>query len=148
MRAAIETTSVNPMDLKKRLAREIVEQFHDRDAAMRAEGYFVSAYQRGDAPEDAQTISLPKWASRLRPERVEPSTADDSVGLMLPITPIVVGEGLASSSSEAKRLLNQGAIQVDGHRLTEDLAPLSNGSLIRVGRRRFARMVDSDAPPP
>ena len=66
MRAAIETTSVNPMELKKRLAREIVEQFHDREAAMRAEGYFVSAYQQGDAPEDAQTISLPKWASRLR----------------------------------------------------------------------------------
>ena len=148
MRAAIETASVNPMELKKRLAREIVEQFHDREAAMRAEGYFVSAYQQGDAPEDAQTISLPKWASRLRPERMEPSTADDSAGLMLPITPILVGEGLVSSSSEAKRLLNQGAIQVDGHRLTEDLAPLSNGSLIRVGRRRFARMVDSDAPPP
>ena len=144
MRRALETQSVNPMDLKKRLGREIVAQFHDDQAAMRAEANFVSTYQRGDAPEEVQTISLRKWASLLQEEQRTSAAADDSVGLMLPIVPIIVGEGMVKSANEAKRLLAQGAIHVDGERLAADLAPLRDGSLVRVGRHRFARMVATE----
>ena len=144
MRRALETQSVNPMDLKKRLGREIVAQFHDDQAAMRAEANFVSTYQRGDAPEEVQTISLRKWASLLQEEQRTSAAADDSVGLMLPIVPIIVGEGMVKSANEAKRLLAQGAIHVDGERLAADLAPLRDGSLVRIGRHRFARMVATE----
>ena len=143
MGRSLEAESVNPMDLKKRLAREIVAQFHDNQAATQAEAHFVGTYQRGDAPDDAQTISLPKWVAKLQEEGAPPET-DGSGGLMLPIVPIIVGEGLAKSANEAKRLLSQGAIQVDGDRLTADVAALRNGSILRVGRRRFARMVDTE----
>ena len=139
MRRALESQSVNPMDLKKRLAREIVTQFHDGQAATQAESHFVNTYQRGDAPEDAQNISLSKWASQLGGEA---SPADD--GITLAILPIIVGEGLVKSTAEAKRLLSQGAIHVDGERLIADEASLVVGSLIRVGRHRFARMVESE----
>ena len=139
MRRALESQSVNPMDLKKRLAREIVTQFHDGQAATQAESHFVNTYQRGDAPEDAQNISLSKWASQLGGEA---SPADD--GITLAILPIIVGEGLVKSTAEAKRLLSQGAIHVDGERLIADEASLVVGSLIRIGRHRFARMVESE----
>ena len=139
MRRALESQSVNPMDLKKRLAREIVTQFHDGQAATQAESHFVNTYQRGDAPEDAQNISLSKWASQLGGEG---SPADD--GITLAILPIIVGEGLVKSTAEAKRLLSQGAIHVDGERLIADEASLVVGSLIRIGRHRFARMVESE----
>ena len=139
MRRALESQSVNPMDLKKRLAREIVTQFHDGQAATQAESHFVNTYQRGDAPEDAQNISLSKWASQLGGEA---SPADD--GITLAILPIIVGEGLVKSTAEAKRLLSQGAIHVDGERLIADQASLVVGSLIRIGRHRFARMVESE----
>ena len=139
MRRTLESQSVNPMDLKKRLAREIVTQFHDGQAAIQAESHFVNTYQRGDAPEDAQNISLSKWASQLGGEA---SPADD--GITLAILPIIVGEGLVKSTAEAKRLLSQGAIHVDGERLIADEASLVVGSLIRIGRHRFARMVESE----
>ena len=139
MRRTLESQSVNPMDLKKRLAREIVTQFHDSQAATQAESHFVNTYQRGDAPEDAQNISLSKWASQLGGEA---SPADD--GITLAILPIIVGEGLVKSTAEAKRLLSQGAIHVDGERLIADEASLVVGSLIRIGRHRFARMVESE----
>ena len=89
-----------------------------------------------------QTISLSKWASQLGHE-TSPA-GDGSDGILLPIVPIIVGEGLVKSATEAKRLISQGAIHVDGERLEADLAPLRDGSLIRIGRHRFARMVATE----
>jgi tyrosyl-tRNA synthetase len=126
MRQALEARSVNPMEMKKRLAREIVAQFHGATAARQAGEAFERGVQRGEVPrEDIKLIPAP-------------------VGLEQPIIPIIVSGGLVESSSEAKRLLKQGAIEVDGNKLEEDLALLHDGSLIKVGRRRFIRIVDAD----
>ena len=141
MRAVLGSASVNPMEPKKRLARDLVAQFHDPQAALRAEVNFESTYQRGNAPEEAQTISLPVWVERLREEQGEAQAGAPPDTVVLPIAPILVGEGLAASASEAKRLLQQGAVELDGERLTTQTALLREGSLIRVGRRRFARFV-------
>ena len=66
-------------------------------------------------------------------------------GHYFPIIPILVGEKLVKSSNEAKRLLAQGAIEVDGNTLTTATVQLHVGSLIRVGKRRFVRIVNADA---
>ena len=145
VRAALESASVNPMEPKKRLARDLVAQLHDPQAARQAEDHFESTYQRGNAPEEAQAISLPVWVERLREEQGEAPAGGDPDAAVLPIVPILVGEGLAASTSEAKRLLQQGAIELDGERLTTQTALLREGSLIRVGRRRFARFVGTAA---
>lgn len=134
MRSTLEAEAVNPMELKKRLARDLVAQFHDAQTALAAERNFEGTYQRGEAPEEAQVISLPAWAQ-------DQSVTYDAGSVTLPIVPILVGEGLAASASEAKRLLQQGAVEVDGERLTTQTASLREGSLMRVGRRRFARFV-------
>jgi tyrosyl-tRNA synthetase len=133
MRQALEAQSVNPMELKKRLAREIVAQFHDTAATQQAEATFERVVQRGEVPEeDRELISIP--------------VASASIGSEVPIVPLIVRGGLVESSNEAKRLLTQGAIQVDGNTLTTPTARLRDGSLIRVGKRRYARIVNVEPP--
>jgi tyrosyl-tRNA synthetase len=134
MGRAIEAEAVNPMELKKRLGSDIVAQFHDTAAAQQAEASFESTYQRGDVSEDEITaISGP---------------AGTGTGLELDIFSILVNEKLIGSTSEAKRLLTQGAIKVDGTALESRNAPLDFGNLIQVGKRRFARIVNTDTTPP
>lgn len=131
MGRAMEAESVNPMELKKRLSRDIVAQFHDQHAAAQAEEAFESTYQRGDVAEDDITlISAPTGTG---------------AGLELDVFAILVKEGLVGSASEAKRLLTQGAIKVDGTALQSRNALLEFGNVIQVGKRRFARIVNADA---
>ena len=59
LRRVLEDNSVNPMDLKKKLAMELVTQFHDEEAANRAADVFVSTVQRHELPDDIPTFNLP-----------------------------------------------------------------------------------------
>ena len=134
MRREMDAESVNPMELKKRLARDIVGQFHNGAAAQQAEDRFRSEVQRGEVDEDDITpISAPTGTG---------------TGLELDIFPILVKEGLVASSSEAKRLLTQGAIKVDGNALEKRTTPLDFGTVIQVGRRRFVKIVNANSPQP
>ena len=126
MKLALEGGSVNPMELKKRLARELVEQFHDGGAALDAERNFERTVQGGGVPEDMPEYALP------------PVEALASMRL----SRLLVDAGLASSAGEARRLIGQGAVQIDGERVTEDSAEgVESGAVLRVGRRRFVRVV-------
>jgi tyrosyl-tRNA synthetase len=119
------------MSLKKRLAYEITAQFHGVDGAASAQAHFERVHQQRDVPEDAPAFAL---ALEAPPER--PSA-------------LLVRAGLAASASEAKRLLNQGAVSVldpasGGWRTVAPEAsvmPLEDGSFIRVGKNRFRRVV-------
>ena len=124
--------SVNPMVLKKRLAREIVAQFYPAPAAEEAEEHFTKVFQRREAPQE-----IPEYA--LSPEKVVVDA---------PVSGLISGVGLASSRSEAKRLIAQGAVEVAGRRIsedriTEDMAVvfLDGTLIIKVGKRRFAKIV-------
>ena len=124
----IAAESVNPMNLKKRLAAEITAAFHDQAAAAAAQERFERVVQQRALPEDMPVVSLaalaeagPRWSNAL------------------------VAAGLISSVSEGKRLINQGAVELfppngPSRRLTEDshYQPPEPGTAIKVGRRRFA----------
>ncbi len=126
MRLTLGDGSVNPMELKKRLACELVAQFHDVDAAREAEGHFERTVQGGGLPEDMPEHALP------------PTEA--LAGMRL--SRLLVDAGLASSAGEARRLISQGAVQVDGERVSEDSASaVTSGCVLRAGRRRYVRMV-------
>ena len=129
MGRAMEAQSGNPMELKKRLARELVTQFHEPDAARSAQEHFERTVQRRETPKDIPKHELPS-PSELAGKR---------------LSMILVDAKLASSSSEARRLINQGAVQVDGKKVAEDTAAtlLRPGSLLRVGRRRIVELVAS-----
>ena len=127
MRQALDQESINPMELKKRLARELVTQFHDSEAARGAESYFERTVQRHEVPDDVPTYELRS-----------PSDPDQKR-----LSRIITEAGLAGGSSEARRLISQGAVQVDGRKVTEDSVPdfLKSGSIVRVGRRRWVKIV-------
>ena len=126
MRDALAGGSVNPMELKKRLARELVAQFHDSDAANEAERHFERTVQGGGLPDDMPEYALP--------------APDALAGMRL--SRLLVDAGLAGSAGEARRLISQGAVQIDGERVSEDTAAgVSSGAVLRAGRRRYVRLV-------
>ena len=126
MRQALGAGSVNPMELKKRLARELTAQFHDEAAAREAERAFERTIQRGALPDDIAEYALPS------PEALA----------SMRLSRLMVDAGVAESAAEARRLINQGAVQLDGERVTVDAAgAVAAGGALRAGRRRWVRLV-------
>jgi len=125
----LDAQSVNPMVLKKRLARELVEQFHDQKAAQKAAKHFERVVQKKEAPEE-----MPE--ARISIGNNPTKTSGE----------IVFSTGLAKSMSEAKRLIKQGAIKVDGITIREWdlLVDLKDGLIIQRGNRHFRKIVDAD----
>ncbi|WP_416181170.1 tyrosine--tRNA ligase [Chloroflexus sp.] len=122
MKLAMAAGQVNPRDLKMRLAREIVAQFHDPAAAAAAEAAFVRQFVEREIPEDIPTFTL---------------TAPSG------IVEVLVASGLAPSKSEARRLIDGGGVRVDGERVEDYALTLSPGAnvVVQVGRRKFVRVV-------
>jgi tyrosyl-tRNA synthetase len=137
-RQQLAAQSVNPMMLKKRLAREIVGQFHSAGAARDAESHFEKVVQRGEAPKDV--IEHPVHLKIVASIGIK-----DRKGKEEDITSIIVDVGVVKSRSEARRLLAQGAIEVDGKKATSNIVMLWNDSIIKVGKRRWVKIVDADA---
>jgi tyrosyl-tRNA synthetase len=117
----------HPGEAKRELARRLVARFHDDGAATEAEGHFDRVHVRHEVPEDIRAV------------RVEPG-ADGEVHL-----PGLIAREFEVSTSEARRLLSQGGVKVDGQaldgeRLDLPLADLE-GKVLQVGKRRFVRIV-------
>ena len=124
MRNGMDSGTVNPMNLKKQLARDLVTQFHDAGAALEAEDYFERTVQRREVPDDVQIYVLPPALAGKR------------------LSDIILAAGLAKSSTDARRLINQGAVRVNEQAMTTnaDASTLKSGDLLRVGRRRMVRI--------
>lgn len=136
VRQAVEARTVNPRDAKMRLAREIVAQFHDGDAAAAAEEQFVRTFSKRELPED-----LPERRVSFR----ELASDADGDGVKLPW--LLTQLGMAPSMSEANRLVRQNAVEIDGTVVNIARARLQDGMVIRVGKHRFLRVVDADRSP-
>jgi tyrosyl-tRNA synthetase len=121
MERALQTSSVNPRDLKMRLAREIVTQFHGADAARAAEAEFVKVFQQRELPSEMPTFTLAN---------------------AMPIIDLLVTAGLASSRSEARRLVQQGGVKLNDATIDRvDAIVPANEAVLRVGRRKFVRLM-------
>jgi len=114
----------DPLAFKQALAERLVERLQGREAAQRAAAHFRSVIQRKQVPED-----LPETPIALGPA--------GRLGLL----ELLRGLGFARSTSEARRLVEQGAVSVDGEAVADPGLELGAGSrLIKVGKRRFARV--------
>jgi tyrosyl-tRNA synthetase len=115
---------MNPRDAKFELAMEVVARFHDDSAAEAAKQAFISRFREGAMPEDMPELTL---------------EADDGT---LGIAHLLKGAGLVSSTSEAFRMIKQGAVRIDGERVEDRSLTIDAGStnVYQVGRRRFARV--------
>ena len=115
---------MNPRDAKFELAREIVARFHDAAAAERAQQAFVGQFQKGGMPDDMPGFRL--------------DAKDGALGVAY----VLKGAGLVSSTSEAFRMIKQGAVRIDGERIEDRGLEIKAGStnVFQVGRRRYARV--------
>ncbi len=122
IRRGISSGATNPRDIKMLLARDIVEQFYGNQQARQAEEEFVRVFQQRELPSD-----VPEYA----------------LSAPTPIIDVLVGAGLASSSSEARRLITQGGVRINDNKV-DDLSELvqpEEETIIRAGRRKFIKIV-------
>src|SRR5579883_3264824 len=104
---------------------EIVERFHNRDLAIQARENFIAQFQKGALPDDLSEITLSAGAEGIK------------------IANLIKNAGLTASTSEALRMIDQGAVRIDGERVNEKDLVLKSGAefVIQVGKRRFAKVV-------
>jgi tyrosyl-tRNA synthetase len=131
----LQERSVNPMDLKKRLAREIVSQYHGPEAAEAAGEQFARVIQK--RVSGTVTLSGEVTIGREVPISSLESYGNDLMALLL-------DQGLVQSKGEARRLMKQGAIDVDGQPITDFNIAVRPGMVIRVGKHRFLRIKGPD----
>ena len=118
---------LHPMESKKALARELVARFYDQAEAEKAEEEFVHQFKQKEVPDDIQTVRIvsvePVWICRLLAE-----------------------VGLVASNGEARRLIQQGGVKLNGEKVADpDQEILPSGELVlQAGKRRFARVVFSE----
>jgi len=136
----------NPMDLKKRLARDIVTQLYSRKEANEAEKHFERVVQKKEAPDEMPEcpISFNKFREFLMQIGQTQKATTPNIRSAINMNRLIVEIGLAKSHSEAGRLIAQGAVKINGKKLTSNVAHVDDNFIINVGKRRFARVINSD----
>jgi tyrosyl-tRNA synthetase len=117
---------LHPMEAKKRLAWTITAMYHGEAGAREGEGHFFRVVQRKQIPENVEIITI-----------ATPHAGE-------PVWKIVVISGLVATNSEARRQVQQGAVELDGTKVADPnfQVPVSAASrLLKVGKRRFARFI-------
>ncbi len=123
-RRAAESGTLHPKKSKQELARHLVAAYHSEEAAMQAEVEFEKVFARSGVPDEMPEIELDLGATS--------------------IVRLVVGAELAASNNEARRLVIQGGVSLDGDKVQDprqEIAPRSEPYLLKVGKRRFARVL-------
>ena len=127
MEKMLRNDQANPRDLKMRLAREITGLYHGAAAANQAEEGFVSVFQKKGVPDDIMEFMLPK-------EIHEGGNVD--------ISSLLVEVGFCPSKSEARRLVSQGAVRINGVKLEDcTVTGIKNGDILQAGKLRFVRLI-------
>lgn len=122
--AGLRDGSLHPGDSKRRLARSIVVRYHGEGTGEEAEAAFDQVFRAHEVPDEVPTAKLgseePVWLPRALSKA-----------------------GLVSSNSEGRRMIAQGAVKIDGDKVSEDTMPRSTliGAVVQVGKRRFIRFV-------
>jgi tyrosyl-tRNA synthetase len=127
MRARAEAGETNPRDCKVELAMEIITRFHDAAAARGAREDFERRFRQGALPEDLPEVTV---------------AAPDGA---LPLANLLREAGLTTSTSESMRMVNQGAVRMEGERVSDPKLSVPGGTtaVFQVGKRRFARVTVS-----
>jgi len=116
----------HPMESKKELAAAIVTEFHSAEAATEARQEFERVFSAGHLPQDIPEVDV------------------TAPGECMLLSKVLVEGGLAASNSEARRLIQQGAVKVEGEASRDIKAELDTTSsesvLLQVGKRRFAKV--------
>lgn len=114
----------NPRDIKIELAKELIERFHSAEDAEKAYEDFVQRFQKNQIPDNIDTIEL-------------------EISEELPISNLLKEAGLVASTSEANRMIKQGAVKIDGEKVSDGklLFDKETNNVFQVGKRKFARII-------
>ncbi len=128
LEAGLSDGGLHPKAVKQKLAREIVSIYHNSDAAYAAEVEFDRVHRDGQLPEDLPEVVIPSSA-----------LTDGKIWIAY----LIQQSGFAGSSSEARRLVQQGGVRLDGERVADPSfeVTLRSGTILQVGKRRFAKLV-------
>jgi len=128
MESDMKSGKLHPMKLKIALAKEIVARFHSQDDAQSAENEFVSVFSKGNLPDDIKIIKV--------------ADLNLSDGKIKAVT-LLYDIGLTSSTSDSRRMIQQGAVECNGEKVTDINALIvpENEMILKVGKRRFAKIV-------
>ena len=125
----LDAEQMNPRDAKDALGRTIVEQYHDADQAAAASSEFRKRFAQHELPSDLETKSAEAGEQAL--------------------AALIASVGFASSNSEARRLIGQGAVTFDGQKISDPTArvalPADREVLLQVGKRRVCKVIGRDA---
>lgn len=124
IKTQLDSGKVNPMHLKRELARNLVALYYDESAAQEAEAHFDLVHKSKEIPDD-----IPEYS---------PKTKDGEAW----IVDLLTGSNLTSSNSEARRLIKQGGVKIDGEKVTDFNLNISveEEFVLQVGKRKFVRI--------
>lgn len=128
IKQGLQTGSLHPRDIKMRLAREIVTIYHGVEAAQKAEEEFKNIFQKKELPDE-----IPEF-------RLLPDELDDG---RIWVPKLLALANLVASTSEGKRLVQQGAVKIDDEKINDsniNYIP-RDGMIIKAGKRKFAKIV-------
>jgi tyrosyl-tRNA synthetase len=118
--ADLASGKLHPRDAKMKLAFEIVSIYHSESAAREAQAAFVRVFQQGDVPDEMPEYTLKEGQT---------------------ILDVLADSGVVASRSEGRRMLKQNAVSLNGKKLSDPFAPFPGAGVLRVGRRKFVRVV-------
>lgn len=124
LKAEVENGTLHPKEVKQRLARELTTRFHSQEDALAAERNFEKVFQKGGIPDD-----LPEYNCKIKEPIALPNLLADA--------------GLVKSTSEARRMIKQRAVSLDGEKATDVNMMVTPGGemLFKVGKRRFCKVI-------
>lgn len=127
IKAGLEDGSYHPRDAKMRLAREITALYHSEEEAQKSQEQFKAIFQRGGMPDEIPTIEIP-----------EDIISQEGVDMAR----LIVAAGFSPSTSQARRLINQGAVRINGEKRDElKSTSLKDQDVVQVGKRNFIKVI-------
>ena len=120
-----QTNGKNPKDIKIELAKELIARFHDEESADLAEINFINQFQKKNIPDDIEEVSLVLSESSI------------------PLANLLKDCEMTSSTSEAIRMIKQGAVRIDEKKITDTKYIISSGTsaVYQVGKRKFKKII-------
>ena len=117
----LDDTNVNPRDIKRRLARTFIEMYHNEDEAIKAEEEFDKVFIKKEVPDDIPELR----------------TSEEEIGIL----DLILKANFAPSKGEAKRLVNQGGVSINGKKIAVvgTKIKVENGMILKVGKRKFIK---------
>ena len=126
IKTSLEEGTYHPRDAKMRLAREITALYHGEEAAIKAEEQFKAVFQKGGVPDDIPSFKVP-----------ESIISEDGIDMAR----LIVEAGMAPSTSQARRLISQGAVKVNGEKIDDlKISSLKDQDVVQVGKRNFVKI--------